>query len=156
MPPVMVDLSKVLDPSVGRSFNPVRWVELTTSMRTLPAFEDSLRDMQFGRWLRPEPFEFLRQGGVVDATMCLIGDIVEVVVLDQPPAGQRQSCAHQSGSDAAQDGLQKPQVGSATAEPKKVEHSQSEIDGGAPQPAGSGSKLQCDNCKREKSQGMCG
>ena len=141
MPAVQIDLSKVLVASVGDSFNPFRWVELTTSMRTLLAFEDSLRDMQFGRWLRPEPFEFLRQGGVVDATMCLIGDIVEVVVSDQPPAEQRQGCADQSGIDAAQDGLQGPQVGSATAKPKEAKHNQSEIDGVAPQPAGSGSKL---------------
>ena len=116
-------------------------------MRTLAAFESSLRGMHFGESLRAGQLEFHRQGGVVEATMCLIGDTVEVVV--KGPVGSdnkaveveqesaqytarnsdaRQDRAFESSGDAAQAGSaaepqdksggDAAQVGSATAEPQ--------------------------------------
>ena len=117
-------------------------------MRTLAAFESSLRGMHFGESLRAGQLEFHRQGGVVEATMCLIGDIVIEVVVKGPVGSDnkaveieqesaqytarnsdaRQDRAFESSGDAAQAGSaaepqdksggDAAQVGSATAEPQ--------------------------------------
>ena len=130
MPAVHLNLSQVLNGSVEGSFNPRVWVELTTSMRTLSAFEASLRRTQLDEWLIPEPFEFLREGGVVMATMCLVGDIVEVVAKELAGSSKVAEAEHKSESagyakniDARQDSAYgssgiAAQVGSAAADPQ--------------------------------------
>ena len=132
MPAVHLNLSQVLNGSVEGSFNPEVWVELTTSMRTLSAFEASLRRTQLAEWLIPEPFEFLREGGVVMATMCLVGDnvIVEVVAKELAGSSKVAEAEHKSESagyakniDARQDSAYgssgiAAQVGSAAADPQ--------------------------------------
>ena len=175
MSAVKLDLSNVLCTSAGASFNPLRWVELTTSMRTLAAFESSLRGMHFGESLRAGQLEFHRQGGVVEATMCLIGDIVIEVVVKGPVGSDnkaveieqesaqytarnsdaRQDRAFESSGDAAQAGSaaepqdksggDAAQVGSAVAEPQNSGQARSWADIGAQRSGQPGTKPQSDH-----------
>jgi hypothetical protein len=75
---VQVDLSRVLA-SLPENFNPNRWIELPSSVRTIAAFEGLLRGKQWGKQLYVNSLHFLRAGGVVEDTSCLIGDLIEVV-----------------------------------------------------------------------------
>ena len=175
MPAVHLNLSQVLNGSVEGSFNPRVWVELTTSMRTLSAFEASLRRTQLAEWLIPEPFEFLREGGVVMATMCLVGDIVEVVAKELAGSSKVAEAEHKSESagyakniDARQDsaygssgiaaqagsavaepqdksGGDAAQVGSAIAEPQNSGQARSWADIGAQRSGQPGTKPQSDH-----------
>ena len=75
---VQVGLLRALA-SLPENFNPNRWVELLSSVRTIAAFEGLLRGKQCGRQLYVNSLHFLRAGGVVEDTSCLIGDLIEVV-----------------------------------------------------------------------------
>ena len=75
---VHLDLSRALVPALDE-FNPGRWVELPASVRTLDAFESLLRGRRWSSQLIGGRLQFLRAGGVVEDTGCLIGDLIEVV-----------------------------------------------------------------------------
>ena len=92
---VILDLARALvsSPEDGHL---TRWVNLPGSVRTISAFESWLRDMHWGNLLATGRLEFLRAGGLVEDTGCLIGGEVEVVV------GGGQRSATEGAATAAQ------------------------------------------------------
>jgi len=78
---VKLDLSRALAPPLD-NFNPVRWIVLPTEVRTIAAFKSWLRGREewIGR-LKTGGLHFLRSGGVVEDTGCLIGDEVLIEVI---------------------------------------------------------------------------
>ena len=86
---VQLDLSQVL--TSADEFI-CRWIELPTSVRTIAAFENLLRGKQLGGQLQGGSLRFLRAGGIVIDTACLIGDLIEVV------AACRRGCCTQTSS----------------------------------------------------------
>ena len=112
---VQLDLSQVLT-SADELI--CRWIELPTSVRTIAAFENLLRGKQLGGQLQGGSLQFLRAGGIVIDTACLIGDLIEVVgpVLRsaahrpaQEAAGQA-AASKQSGGNGAGDQQAGPQA----------------------------------------------
>ena len=90
---VQLDLSQVL--TSADEFI-CRWIELPTSVRTIAAFENLLRGKQLGGQLQGGSLRFLRAGGIVIDTACLIGDLIEVVV-----GGNDEAAAHRPAQEAA-------------------------------------------------------
>ena len=92
-------------------------------MCPLSAFEASLRRTQLSEWLIPEPFEVLCEGGVVMATMCLVGDIVELVAKKLAGSSKVAEAKQSEKFDARQDSAygssgNAAQVGVAAAKPQ--------------------------------------
>ena len=82
---VHLDLSRALR-SLPEDGHTARWVELPAPVRTIEGFESLLRSRQWGSRLFQGRLQFLRAGGLVEDTGCLMGDIVEVVAVT---GGQR-------------------------------------------------------------------
>ena len=117
---VQLDLSQVL--TSADEFI-CRWIELPTSVRTIAAFENLLRGKQLGGQLQGGSLRFLRAGGIVIDTACLIGDLIEVVAgggeaaahrLAQEAAGQA-AASKQSGGSGAGDQQAEPQAAQSDA-----------------------------------------
>ena len=85
---VHLDLSRALV-SLPEDGHMARWVELPAAVRTMQGFESLLRSRQWGNRLFQGRLQFLRAGGLVEDTGCLMGDIVEVVAVsgEQRAAG---------------------------------------------------------------------
>jgi hypothetical protein len=124
MPAVVhLDLSKVLTSADRFTY---RWVELPTSVRTTAAFEDWLRSKQLGGQLNGNNLRFLRAGGIVIDTACLIGDLIQVVVgtsdevtthrAAQEVAGQAYASRQTGGSGTGEQRPQASQSDAAAAE----------------------------------------
>jgi len=124
MPAVVhLDLSKVLTSADRFTY---RWVELPTSVRTTAAFEDWLRSKQLGGQLNGNNLRFLRAGGIVIDTACLIGDLIQVVVgtsdevtthrAAQEAAGQAYASRQTGGSGTGEQRPQASQSDAAAAE----------------------------------------
>jgi hypothetical protein len=75
---VWLDIGRAIMPH-GAVENCNRWVELTRTTRSIRAFEQYVRGKEWGQWIVPGPLVFLRSGGVVDDTGCLVGECIEVV-----------------------------------------------------------------------------
>ena len=117
---VQLDLSQVLT-SADELI--CRWIELPTSVRTIAAFENLLRGKQLGGQLQGGSLQFLRAGGIVIDTACLIGDLIEVVgpvlrpaahMPAQEAAGQA-AVSKQSGGSGAGDQQAEPQAAQSDA-----------------------------------------
>ena len=121
---VQLALSQVLTLADGSI---CRWIELPTSVRTIAAFENLLRGKQLGGQLHGGSLQFLRAGGIVIDTACLIGDLVEVVrslcscgsVAHRPAqeaAGQAAASKRSGGSGTGDQQPQAAQSGAAAAD----------------------------------------
>ena len=88
-----------------------RWIELPTSVRTIAAFENLLRGKQLGGQLQGGTLRFLRAGGIVIDTACLIGDLIEVVA----GGGEREAAAQRPAQEAADQAAASKQSGGSGA-----------------------------------------
>ena len=93
---VQLDLSQVLSSADGFICG---WIELPTSVQTIAAFENLRGKQLCGQphgQLQSGGLRFLRAGGIVIDTACLIGDLIEVVV-----GGNDEAAAHRPAQEAA-------------------------------------------------------
>ena len=114
---VQLDLSQVL--TSADEFI-CRWIELPTSVRTIAAFENLLRGKQLGGQLQGGSLRFLRAGGIVIDTACLIGDLIEVV------AGGGEAAAHRLAQEAAGQAAASKQSGGSGAGDQQPQAAQSD------------------------------
>jgi len=89
---VKLDLSRALAPPLD-NFNPVRWIVLPTEVRTIAAFKSLLRGREWGGRLKTGGLHFLRSGGVVEDTGCLIGNEVLIEVIADSSDGATAAAA---------------------------------------------------------------
>lgn len=115
---VHFDLSQVLISSDGVSRT--RWVVLPITIRKIAAAEKWLRDRErdgeLGGQLTSSPLRFLRAGGVVMDTGCLIGDLIEVVAVGSDEAATHRPT--QEAADRAGVGKQSGRSGAGEQQPQ--------------------------------------